>query len=361
MFPTKLEDLRALLAANLADYTAQEARLDTLVETVEARADKTPTPEEAAEVDAIRVATAALREARTTLTASIADAEKRVADRAEAETLARSIPTPQITTTNGGVQVRSEEKTYRKGGQHSFFRDLYARDMRRGDRDAEERLYRHEQELKVELRDTVISGLAGMVPPQYLVDDYAPIARAGRPLLNSLIRRPLPNDGIAFVVPRGTTVATGGFVTEGASFIEVDTTVANDTPEVQLIGAFSDVSRTVFERGGSVVDDLIFPDLIDVSEVAEDRSAIVGTAAPGFTGILASVATANKVAYTDASPTVPEIWPKIADAIQRINSARFMPATAIFMHPRRWSWFLSALDTSNRPLIVPAAMRSHSL
>jgi hypothetical protein len=58
----------------------------------------------------------------------------------------------------------------------------------------------------------------------------------------------------------------------------------------------------------------------------------------------------NAVAYTDASPTVAELWPKLADAIQRVNAGRFMPATAIYMHPRRWGWITSALDTAGRPL-----------
>jgi hypothetical protein len=32
---------------------------------------------------------------------------------------------------------------------------------------------------------------------------------------------------------------------------------------------------------------------------------------------------------------------------------RFAPATAIIMRPDRWGWVLEALDTSNRPLVVP--------
>jgi HK97 family phage major capsid protein len=248
------------------------------------------------------------------------------------------------------VKVRKEEDTYRRNGDASFFRDLYARQFN-FDNGAADRLRRHEQFLQTEVRDTVVSGMGGMIPPLYLTDLYAPTARAGRPFLNALNSRPLPSDGVSFYIPRGTTTATGGFVTEGASFIEVDSSVATDNQMVALVGAFTDLSRTVFERGGAVVDEIIMQDLIDISEVAEDKSAINGTAAPlGFTGVLSSVPTANKVAYTDASPTVAEMWPKVADAIQRVQSGRFMPATAIFMTPARWGWITAALDTQNRPL-----------
>lgn len=32
---------------------------------------------------------------------------------------------------------------------------------------------------------------------------------------------------------------------------------------------------------------------------------------------------------------------------------RFLAPSHIVMHPRRWAWFLSALDTTSRPLVVP--------
>jgi hypothetical protein len=52
---------------------------------------------------------------------------------------------------------------------------------------------------------------------------------------------------------------------------------------------------------------------------------------------------------------VGELYPKLADAIQQIHTGRFMAADHIFMHPRRWAWFMAAVDTQQRPLAVPAA------
>jgi HK97 family phage major capsid protein len=62
----------------------------------------------------------------------------------------------------------------------------------------------------------------------------------------------------------------------------------------------------------------------------------------------------NTVTYTDGSPTVAEAYPKLADAVQKVNANRFAPAQAIIMHPRRWGFFTAGVDSSNRPLVLPA-------
>lgn len=350
MFTSKLEDLRALLAANLSERSVKEARIDEIVAAVEVRSDKNPTAEESAEVDAVRSAVAVLDEARTSLTDEITKAESRAAARTEAEVAARALPTPLVTTTGNIVGVRAEARTYRPDGEHSFFTDLYCRQERMGDTaGAEQRLARHMQE-SLEGRASSVSTMAGMVPPQYLVDQYAPFASSGRPFLNSLNSLPLPDMGTSFVIPRVSTGATATVLTEGATFNDTDIAVSNDTATVQLIGAKSDVSRTLFERGGATTDMLIFPELLEACNRNEDSISLNGTSATtSFLGVV-SVSGINSVAYTDASPTVAELWPKLADAIQRINSNRYAPPTAIFMHPRRWGWITSAIDSQNRPL-----------
>ncbi len=96
------------------------------------------------------------------------------------------------------------------------------------------------------------------------------------------------------------------------------------------------------------MDEIIFADLI--ADLATKVDVYVLTKAS--IGIL-NVSSINAVTYTDASPTVPELYPKVADAIQQIHTNRILPAQAILMHPRRWAWHLAALDSSNRPLVVP--------
>ena len=61
------------------------------------------------------------------------------------------------------------------------------------------------------------------------------------------------------------------------------------------------------------------------------------------------------ITYTDATPTVAKLYSKIADAVQRVHTLRFMAPTVIVMHPRRWAYLLAASDSNGRPLVVPDA------
>ena len=49
------------------------------------------------------------------------------------------------------------------------------------------------------------------------------------------------------------------------------------------------------------------------------------------------------------------LYAKIADAVQRVHTLRFMAPTVIVMHPRRWAYLLAASDSNGRPLVVPDA------
>jgi len=255
-----------------------------------------------------------------------------------------------VRQTEARIQVKSDEHTYRKGGEHSFFADLFAQHHRTGGYDVAERLQRNTDEWAVDKRDIGIAAMAGAIPPVYLLDEWAPLARAGSPFLNSLTAMDLPDDGVSFIIPRGTTGTTAAMTSEGAGFNEIDLAVTDLTSTVNLVTAQQDISRTVFMRGGSVVDSIIFPDLMEALALAGNVSAINGNGTPPQHRGILQVTGIAAVTYTDGSPTVPELWPKISDAIQQVNSLRFMPVTAIYMHPRRWGFITSATDTTGRPL-----------
>jgi len=61
----------------------------------------------------------------------------------------------------------------------------------------------------------------------------------------------------------------------------------------------------------------------------------------------------NAITYTDATPTIPEAWPKIADACGKVVSGRFTGPTAMVMTPTMWSWILAEKDSTGRPLVEP--------
>jgi hypothetical protein len=43
--------------------------------------------------------------------------------------------------------------------------------------------------------------------------------------------------------------------------------------------------------------------------------------------------------------TIQGVYSAMANAIQQVHGARHMPPQAIFMHPRRWGFVQSLLDT----------------
>ena len=349
-----LTQLRAKLDARIAERSAAKAELDAIL---------TAPAAEARDLNDAEAASFA--EARTKvaeLDGEITATEARVTELEAIESRNREVAANTPAAAVGGAVVRNEARTYRPDMPHGFFSDLYATTFRQGDvNGAQERQTSHQRECEVERRDVGVAAFAGAIPPQYLLDEYAPIARAGRPFLNSLNAMALPPEGVSFIIPRGTTGSVAAMTAEGAGASEQDMVVADLTATVNLISAQQDVSRTLFMRGGSVVDQIIFPDLLEAIAVAGNVSALNGNGtAPQHRGIL-QVAGISAVAYTDGTPTVGEAWPKFSDAIQRINSLRFMPATAIYMHPRRWAFITAAVDTTGRPLFEFSTVAPNSV
>jgi len=129
------------------------------------------------------------------------------------------------------------------------------------------------------------------------------------------------------------------------------------TVNVDTVAGQQDVSRQALERGGQPgfsLENIIFQDLVSAYYTKLDNLMINGSGSSGQPLGISQVSGINSTTYTDASPTVAELYPKLADAVQEINSNRFAPATAILMHPRRWGFLTAGVDTTNRPLVLPA-------
>jgi len=232
---------------------------------------------------------------------------------------------------------------------------------REGNLDASQRLQQHTRELEKEigparaqfdLNSTDATG-GHLVAPLYLQEEFTTLARASMPTVNAIGPRDLPPNTDTVVIPRmstGTAVATQS---DNSAVQETDASFDNVTADVKTIAGMQDVSRQVVDRGVPGTDEVIFADLAKAYATLLDAQVITSNTANNL-GLL-NVTGANAVTYTSATPTVAGLYPKLADAIQRIHTAVFTPATAIFMHPRRWGWILAALDGQNRPLITPYA------
>lgn len=247
----------------------------------------------------------------------------------------------------------NEPDLYRKGGNHSFIADAWA--ARSGDFKAQERLNNHQD---FEARDVGTGAFTGLVVPQYLVDEYAPIARAGSPFYNAVPKKDLPAFGNKIEISRITTgSAAAEQASENSAVQETNMDDTLLTVNVDTIAGQQDVSRQALERGGQPgfsLENIIFQDLVAAYYTKLDNLLINGSGSSGQPKGISQVSGINSVTYTDASPTVAELYPKLADAVQGINSNRFAPATAIIMHPRRWGFLTAGVDSSNRPLVLPA-------
>lgn len=256
------------------------------------------------------------------------------------------------------VRVGNEPHTYEKGGEHSFLGDLYGARIIHN-RGAEERLQRHSQEMVVDgrgseraLNSTDAEG-GYLVAPLYLQEEFVTLARAGRPTANAVRGMMLPANTDSINIP---TMSTGTAV-EGQKDNEnvKSTDAAFGTLEapVRTIAGQQDFSRQLFDRSLPAVEQVILADLAGAYATKVDTEVLSGSGtSPHVKGIL-KVSGTNSVTYTDTTPTVGELYPKVADAIQKIHTGRYMPPTGIIMHPRRWAWFLSALDERGRPLVTP--------
>lgn len=346
---TIIETLRAQLAETLAARAAKSAELDAILAAPETEARDLNEAESAAFTearDAIRAIDAdiAEREAR------IADLEKLAAAKATAEARSLEIAGDKAVS----VRVGREELTYRADGERSFVADAFAAQVL-GDHAAGQRIARHQSEMEVEFRAVGTGAFTGLVVPQYLTDQVAPYARAGRPFADALRQVPLPADGLTVNISRITTGSTNASQsTENSSVSNTDIDDTLLTINVRTIAGQQDVSRQAIERGTGV-DTIVVQDLVSAYATELDRQLLAGSGSSGEHRGILNVSGINSVTYTDASPTAAELYPKIADAIQQVNTNRFMPANLIVMHPRRWMWLLASVDGQSRPLVVPTA------
>jgi HK97 family phage major capsid protein len=240
--------------------------------------------------------------------------------------------------------VKSEPRTYAPKSQHSFVRDAFAAQFM-NDFSAQERLSRHMNEERIERRDVTSANFAGLVVPQFLTELAAPFARAGRPVADAARKHALPAEGLVISLSKVTTGSATAVQSEGAAVQEtnIDDTKLDIT--VQTIAGQQNVSRQSIERGTNI-DSLVMADLVSAYHTKLDQVVV----AQMRTDVAAG---GNVVVYNDASPTVAELYPKFADAIQRVQTEFFAGPNAIIMHPRRLAFILAAVDGQNRPLAVP--------
>jgi HK97 family phage major capsid protein len=250
--------------------------------------------------------------------------------------------------------VIKEELTYSERTAGNFLNDAMKAQFG-NDYEARERIQRHQNEMSVEMRAASTSSFDGLVVPQYLVDLYAPLARAGRPFADAARKHIMPQQGMSVVISRITTGTDVAYQTsQNTAAVSQDPDDTTLTVNINTIAGQNSVSKQALMRGYNI-ENIVLGDLIRAYNTKLDNSLLNGTGANGQPLGLAGMTTGILVTYTATTGTVAGVFPKIADAIQQVQSTIYASPNAIVMHPRRLGFFLAGLDGSNRPLVVPTA------
>ena len=311
------------------------AKAEAIVEAAQAEA-RELTPEQDAEI------AVALDEVRSLdeQIATHSELEKRSAEAAELrkENKFDAVVAPAV--------VKSEARTYSPKSEASFVADAYAAQFN-NDFAAKDRLARHMNEEKIERRDVTSANFAGLVVPQFLTELAAPFARAGRVTADLARKHQLPDAGLTISISKVTTGTAVAEQTEGAAVQETDMDDTKLDLSVKTFAGMQDVSRQALERGTNI-DSLVMADLVSAYHSTLNTAVVAE--------LLASAG--NAVTYTDASPTVAELYPKLLDSVQKVQTSFFAGPNVIIMHPRRLAFILAAVDGQNRPLAVPTPSSS---
>jgi len=258
----------------------------------------------------------------------------------------------------GGAFTSSS--TYHAGPHSpSFFKDLIH--ARSGDANAADRLRRNNAENGMERRalgNTNGTGGSGgeFAPPGFLVDEYVKLARPGRVVADRFRHEMLPPGVSSINVPRvatGTTVAVQS--TQNTALAQTDVTTASLSSGIVTHGGKQVVSRQLLDQSAVPFDRVILEDLAADHARSLGTAAITGTGTGGqLRGYLTPASTSVNT-WTTTSPTAQAFYGRLAQLQGTINGSRFKAPDTVVMHPRRWAWFASYVDSSGRPLVVPTA------
>jgi len=357
-----LEQIREQVKALLAERQTKRQALTDLTETVKTEGRADFTEDEYASFGELRDRVQAIDAEVDGLQARLTELEALDTRDEEREKLAWQVngnPTPVGERVGLGARVKSEPTAYRSGGNHSFFMDAINVMKGVATPAAAERLQRHMNEVRggvhgEEFRDVGTGAFASLVVPQFLPDMYAENLHAGRVTANLAAGHDLPAEGMTLTLPRGNTNAEAAVqATQGTAVQNTDYGAVDLVIPVNTYAGQQNISRQAAERGRGT-DEVIFADLAGDYSSKLDQDVISGPGSGGrHSGIATTPGHTVPAKGSGATPiTGRQFLTNLADALQRINSNRFLPADGVIMHPRRWGWLTDQADSNGRPLVA---------
>jgi HK97 family phage major capsid protein len=270
-----------------------------------------------------------------------------------------------------GVQHGDVEGARERLSKHRVdIKDYVEARERRAEREFDDEMGRLVERLPVRLQRVIeehglaekravsrIDGSAGeFVPPVWLLEEYAGLARAGRPFANEVRQIPLPPKTDSVNIPRITTGSlTGSQQQDNQAVTSQDLASAAVQAPVRTIAGQVDIAMQLLDQSPISYDELVFADLIADYGMQLDIQCLNGSGINGqLLGIL-NVSSINSVTYTDGTPTVPELYPKLADALNQAAANRKIVPSHYWWASRRWFWAAKEVDSQSRPFFVSLA------
>lgn len=349
-----IAQLRGNVAAKLEERAAQRGVISEVRAACAAEENRDPSEAEAEQVRTANAEVVKIDADVAALQARIAELEVEQAADEAADRLAREVnpgATPPAGDRQQTVRVGSEPRTYARETDPKgkrFLADV-AGHMIFGNFGARERLERHMAEERVErgtdtfdARAVGTAAFSGLVVPQYLTDLFAPAAKAGRPFADACRSHDLPSEGMVVNIGKVTTgTSTDLQANQGDDVDETNIDDSLISPSVQTNAGQQTISRQAVERGAGI-EDTTLEDLFRSYAVTLDNT-LLNQATDGLTNV------ATSIAYTDATPTAAELYPKLLEGPSAVESALLDQAagdTIAVMHSRRWYWLQSQLSST---------------
>jgi HK97 family phage major capsid protein len=287
-------------------------------------------------------------------------AELTLADTREAAASRSRVELGQTGPLRGGATHIGGGETYHRGNTSpSFFKDLWY--SQRGDANAADRLRRNNSETGLESRALGNTGAAGgaggeFAPPAWLVEEYVKLARAGRVTADLFHHEPLPLGVSSVNLPKvATGTSTAVQATQNTTLSQTDLTSTSLASGISVIGGKQVVSQQLIDQSGIAFDKVLLEDLTADFARQLGTQCLTGLGTGGQLRGFLTPSSASVITWTTATPTATALYGRLAQLQGTINATRFKAPDAVVMHPRRWAWFASYVDSSGRPLVVPTA------
>ena len=207
------------------------------------------------------------------------------------------------------------------------------------------------------------------VPPLWLIDEYIPYLRAGRTFADMWRNFPLPAGTDSINIPRVTLgTATGPQTADGGPVPGRDMTDNFVNALVRTVAGQQDAAIQLLDQSPVAFDQIIFGDLMADFALQLSGQLIAGSGTNGqltglysagtlgtSTGASASGYVVNNTAaaWTAASGTA-NFYLSLGQLISVISRNRFRPVTGLITNPAVWYGMATAMDSQNRPLVVPS-------